>query len=143
MLSINQLHNEIRVREERKKNVYKKILKLCYQKIINTNNKSDQCFCFYNCPEFTYGIPSYNILNCNTFIMEDLIEKGFKVTYTHPNLLYINWSTSNQSNNTKSLEYNNDKNKLEYNNFRDIMDMSTNNNSLLYDNNINNNYTFY
>ena len=101
MLSINQLHNEIRVREERKRNVYKKILKLCYQKIINTNNKSDQCFCFYSCPEFTYGIPSYNILNCNSYIMEDLIEKGFKVTYTHPNLLYINWSTPSNNNQKK------------------------------------------
>ena len=91
MLSINQLHREIEDRMEKKKNVYSKILDKCYQRIIITNKKNNNCYCFFSCPTFIFGVPLYNITNCVIYIMEDLSSKGFQVQYTHPNLLYISW----------------------------------------------------
>ena len=99
MLSINQLHKEIEERMEKKKNVYQKILELCYQRINNTNKK--------------------NVTNCVIFIMEDLTQKGFQLQYTHPNLLYISWKV-----NTKDKSSNFNQKKIEYGQFRDIMDIN-------------------
>lgn len=119
MLSINQLHREIEDRMEKKKNVYSKILNLCYQRIENTNKKNSNCYCFFSCPTFMFGIPLYNITNCVIYIMEDLTEKGFQVQYTHPNLLYISWKVNTKDN---SSSFN--QKKIEYNQYRDIMDVS-------------------
>ncbi len=91
MLNINQLHKEIEIREKRKNKVYQNILEKVYYRIIQTNTKSNDCFCVYVVPTFCYGVPLYNITNCIIYIMEDLINKGFKVNYTHPNLLTISW----------------------------------------------------
>jgi hypothetical protein len=132
MLNINQLHREIEDRMEKKKNVYSKILELCYQRIVNTNKKNNNCYCFFSCPTFMFGVPLYNITNCIIYIMEDLTEKGFQVQYTHPNLLYISWKVNNKS---KSSSFN--QKKIEYNKYRDIMDV--NKESLVYHpNDINN-----
>lgn len=138
MLSINQLHKEINDRENKKRNVYEKILKLCYQKIINVNKKNNDCNCFFNCPEYIYGLPLYNLMKCTIYIMEDLIEKGFKVEYYHPNILYIDWKQKP----TQQIKYNTNtsNNKLEYTQYRDIMDIQHDNNNILIGNNINQNY---
>ena len=91
MLNIHNLHKEIEKREDRKNKTYQTILDKCHYRIILTNSKSNDCFCFFIVPTFVYGIPLYNMTKCIIFIMEDLIDKGFKVSYTHPNLLYISW----------------------------------------------------
>ena len=91
MLNINQLHKEIEIREKRKNKVYQNILEKVYYRIIQTNTKSTDCFCVFVVPSFSFGVPLYNITNCVIYIMEDLINKGFKVNYTHPNLLSISW----------------------------------------------------
>ena len=36
--------------------------------------------------------PKYNIYECTKFIMEKLDENGFKLKYTHPNMLWITWN---------------------------------------------------
>ena len=56
-----------------------------------TNQKSDDCYCFYAVPTFIFGVPLYDVTKCIIYIMEDLIDKGFYVKYTHPNLLFISW----------------------------------------------------
>ena len=40
-------------------------------------------------PIFIFGIPSYNKNECIQYIFKKLIQNGFKVLYTHPNLFYI------------------------------------------------------
>lgn len=91
MLNINQLHNEIEKREKRKNKVYQTILDKVNHRIVLTNQKCMDCFCLFIVPSFIFGVPLYNMTNCIIYIMEDLIEKGFKVKYTHPNLLFISW----------------------------------------------------
>ena len=91
MLSINNLHNEIEKRETRKNKTYQTILEKVQYRIITVNKKSSDCYCFYVVPTFIFGVPLYDVTKCIIFIMEDLIGRGFKVNYTHPNLLYISW----------------------------------------------------
>lgn len=91
MLSINNLHNEIEKRETRKNKTYQTILEKVQYRIITVNKKSNDCYCFYVVPTFIFGVPLYDVTKCIIFIMEDLIGRGFKVNYTHPNLLYISW----------------------------------------------------
>jgi len=91
MLNIHNLHNEIEKREHRKNKTYQTILEKVQYRIITTNKKSNDCYCFYSVPTFIFGVPLYDMTKCIIFIMEDLIERGFKVNYTHPNLLFISW----------------------------------------------------
>ena len=91
MLSVNQLHKEIEKRETKKSQTYQSVLEKCYERIKTVNSKSNDCYCLYICPTFIFGFPLYNITNCIIYIMNDLIKNGFKVIYTHPNLLYISW----------------------------------------------------
>ena len=91
MLNINNLHNEIEKRETRKNKTYQTILEKVQYRIITVNKKSNDCYCFYIVPTFIFGVPLYDMTKCIIFIMEDLIGQGFKVNYTHPNLLYISW----------------------------------------------------
>ena len=91
MLNINQLHKEIETRERRKNKVYQTILDKVNYRIILTNQKTNDCMCLFVVPAFIFGVPLYNMTNCIIYIMEDLIDKGFKVNYTDPNLLTISW----------------------------------------------------
>ena len=91
MLNINQLHKEIEKREKLKHKTYKTMLEKVQYRIITTNQKSDDCYCFYAVPTFIFGVPLYDVTKCIIYIMEDLIDKGFYVKYTHPNLLFISW----------------------------------------------------
>jgi len=91
MLNIHNLHNEIEKRETRKNKTYQTILEKVQYRIITVNKKSNDCYCFYIVPTFIFGVPLYDMTKCIIFIMEDLIGRGFKVNYTHPNLLYISW----------------------------------------------------
>jgi hypothetical protein len=91
MLNIQNLHNEIEKRNTRKNKTYQTILEKVQYRIITTNKKSCDCYCFYVVPTFIFGVPLYDMTKCIIFIMEDLIGCGFKVNYTHPNLLYISW----------------------------------------------------
>lgn len=92
LLDINKLHKEIEKREERKYRVYQKILNKVHIRIITVNKKSNDCYCFFVIPTVIFGVPIYNVENCVIYIMKDLTSRGFQVEYTHPNLLYINWS---------------------------------------------------
>ena len=66
-----------------------------------------------------YSFEHDDTANCVIFIMKDLINRGFKVNYTHPNLLLINWMEK-----PKTVEV------RQSNNFRLIND--TSDNSLIY-----------
>lgn len=54
-------------------------------------NEGNEQFCCCVLPEFVLGIPIYDIATCNSYIMQQLVNNGFQVKYTHPNLLWISW----------------------------------------------------
>ena len=40
---------------------------------------------------YIYGVPKFDITGCILYIVDSLVNNGFDVKYTHPNLLYISW----------------------------------------------------
>ena len=88
MININELH---KINEERQKfriSVYDKVLKKCHHRIKTFSSKGDS-FCFYIVPEYIYGIPKYDTLNCAGYIVNKLKKNGFHVSYTYPNLIFM------------------------------------------------------
>jgi hypothetical protein len=90
MLNIHSLNNVRDQKEINKQEIYKKVLQKCHHRIkICANKGSSECC--YIVPEYIYGIPKYDILNCALYIVNKLNLNGFTVKYTYPNLIYINW----------------------------------------------------
>lgn len=92
-LSLDELYDRRREVEQNRMNIYKKILQRVHTKIkITAKNKYNDQYLFYVVPEFVFGIPKYDVNTCISYIIEKLVENGFHVKYTHPNLLFISWT---------------------------------------------------
>ena len=57
-----------------------------------SRQKMDNHCCWFVVPEFILGTPRYDVRLCIAYIVRELQDNGFKVTYTHPNLLFITWA---------------------------------------------------
>ena len=91
-INLDDLYKQKQYSFEKKTKVYDKILKRVHKKIKTTaRNKNNICFCTYVIPEFILGLPRYDIQICTDYVMEKLIDNGFMVKYTHPNLIFISW----------------------------------------------------
>jgi len=71
---------------------YQQILDRAHKHIKTASRQkiNNEC-CWYVVPEFLLGIPRYDIKSCVAYIVHELQENGFKIKYTHPNLLFISW----------------------------------------------------
>ena len=45
----------------------------------------------FEVPEFIIGRPVYKLNDCIEFVQKQLVNKGFKVRYFFPRVLYISW----------------------------------------------------
>jgi len=115
MLSLNQLHRERQQREERKKVSYQQMLERCISRIKSVNEKAkttQECFCYYEIPPWTYGVPLYDVEGCIQYIIAELQKKGCKTQYVYPNNIYIDWceipgESNNSSNSSNSYSASN------------------------------------
>ncbi len=79
--------------EKHRTNIYNKILSRIHSKIKLTSRQYiKQQYIFYVVPEFIIGLPKYDITECISYIIHKLIDNGFYIKYTHPNLLFISWN---------------------------------------------------
>ena len=91
-IDIDELYQKKHEIEEHRRKIYNKILNRAHTKIKTTSRlKHQEQFCFYVVPEFMLGVPKYNLSECVEYIIDKLIENGFSVKYTEPNLLFISW----------------------------------------------------
>jgi hypothetical protein len=92
-INIEELFETEQKTEIQRKNIYLKILNRVHKKITTTSRtKNNSKYCFFIIPEIMLGIPSYDLEDCKQFIFSSLIDNGFQIKYTHPNLLFISWS---------------------------------------------------
>ena len=89
-ININDLYENQRTKQINRLRFFENILKKCYHRIKTVGDKGET-FCFYIVPEFSMGIPLYNVYQCSQFIIDHLIKKGFNILYIRPNLIYISW----------------------------------------------------
>ena len=91
-INMDELYDQRKKTEEVKIQVYNRILNRVHRKIKTTSrNRNSEKFCFFIIPEFVLGIPKYDVGICTSYIIDKLIDNGFMVKYTHPNLLFISW----------------------------------------------------
>ena len=91
-INMDDLFTQRKRTEEHKIKIYQKILARVHSKVKTTSRmRNNDKFCFFLIPEFVLGIPRYDMVNCTTYIIEKLIDNGFLIKYTHPNLLFISW----------------------------------------------------
>ena len=143
-LNINKLQSEVEEREQKKINTFEKVLDMCFKKILHSNQNYSDYYCLFTVPNFVFGLPLYNIVECCGFLIEKLISKGFEVYLAVPTTLHISWKPKdsiNKNNNNKlqlkyyNSEYKSNSNSLNNNSFNNY---SLNNNSLN-NNSLNNN----
>lgn len=91
-ISLDDLYDRKKEVEDNRIKVYQKILARIHTKIKYTaRQKHDEQYLFYVVPEFIFGIPTYNVGTCISYLVQKLEENGFITRYTHPNLLFISW----------------------------------------------------
>jgi hypothetical protein len=91
-LNLDELCKKQKITHEHKIKIYQRILARVHKKIKSVSRqRHNNKFCIYLLPEFVLGIPRYDMVNCTSFVIEKLMENGFQVKYTHPNLLFISW----------------------------------------------------
>jgi len=147
---INILINDQYKQQQKKLDVYNKILNKIYNKIkiVNKRKKMDL---IYEIPNYIFGFPLYDNRTCLVFIMSSMRKNGFVIKFNFPNILYISWKGLVQTNikkvtsdlmksNTNNINTNNTNkninthfNKLNKNLMNDLDDLINN------DDNINNN----
>lgn len=137
-ININKLRNDVELREQKKIKIFENILELCYQRILNSNQKSTECSCTYVVPNVVFGLPLYNVNDCVIFIINKLIEKKFDVVFAFPTTLYISWKPNNYENNNENNNINNnnknkslDYPKQYYNKQKNNLQMQSKQNSLI------------
>jgi hypothetical protein len=99
-MNINKLHKEVEERENRKYKIFDKVLDICYQKILNTNQTNNNYYCSFIVPNMVFGLPLYNVNECCSYIIDKIIEKGFDVYLAHPTTLHISWKPKTQNTTT-------------------------------------------
>lgn len=72
--------------------IYNRILSRIHNKIkiISRKHNNDQV-CWYIVPEMIIGINKYDNGECIAYLITKLKENGFRILYTHPNMLFISW----------------------------------------------------
>lgn len=91
-ISLDDLYNRKREVEDNRIKVYQRILTRLHNKIkMTARQKHEEQYLFYVVPEFIFGIPTYNVNTCISYLVQKLEENGFVTRYTHPNLLFISW----------------------------------------------------
>lgn len=91
-INLDDLYKQKQYTHENRTKVYDKILARVHKKIKTAaRNKNNICFCTYVVPEFILGLPRYDVEICTSYIIEKLIDNGFLIKYTHPNLIFISW----------------------------------------------------
>ena len=71
---------------------YKMVLSRIHTRIkVTSRQHNNDQFCWFAIPEVILGAPKYDAPSCIASVVEQLKGNGFRVKYTHPNLLFISW----------------------------------------------------
>ena len=128
LIDISELHKKTREQREKKIKIYEEVLKKCHHRILLVSKLTPMNqWCFYLIPKVLFGMPLYNLAECVEYLVKMLSDNGFKVAYTHPNLLLITWFEKdgggqypNLINMRQSITNNKNRNNTQNGNFRSI-----------------------
>lgn len=91
-INLDDLYEKKKTQDQSKLFTYNKILSRLHAKIkLTARQHVDQQFCWFVVPEIILGVAHYDHFGCVEYIIEQLQKNGFRIQYTHPNLLLISW----------------------------------------------------
>lgn len=94
MLSVKDIINNKKKRDERKSEVFQILLKECCNKI-RLGDELKNMYCIYEVPEFVIGQPLYNLNEAIGYIVNELSQRGFTVQYIFPKIIIVTWFNVN------------------------------------------------
>jgi len=89
-LNINDLHSVINDKQVKRLEKYDEVLQKCHRRI-KYNSTIDRTYCFFQIPEFIFGMPLYDVHELRTYTINSLTNNGFQILYIDPNWLFITW----------------------------------------------------
>jgi len=90
-INLDELYDKKKNKDLQTLNLFNKILNRIHVRIKLISKQSKEQCCWFILPETIIGVPKFDFNSCNSYVINQLIENGFNVTYTHPNLLLIAW----------------------------------------------------
>lgn len=91
MSNIYDLKQEILERKHKRHKTYETIYEKITGKIKFTNSNTQNCYCIYQFNQLEYGIPSYDINECMSYVSEKLRKNHFKVGVIGQNRIMVSW----------------------------------------------------
>jgi hypothetical protein len=99
----SSLYSEEAKRDATRIRIYNNVLSQIYTKIkAIARIPGNQKFLWYIVPEFIPGTPRFDIGDAILYIVWNLRNVGYAVTYTHPNLLGISWQAHDEQYRTRT-----------------------------------------
>lgn len=89
-LTVYDLYNQLDRKKVSRSKSFEKVRDICFNKIRVATEKENLRLVF-DVPEYVFGLPVYNLMDCTKFIMNNLSKNGFLVKYFFPKTLYISW----------------------------------------------------
>ena len=91
-INLDDLYEKKKAHDQSKLFTFNKILNRIHAKIkLTARQHVNQQFCWFVVPEIILGVAHYDHMGCVEYVVENLVNNGFRVQYTHPNLLLISW----------------------------------------------------
>ena len=93
-INLDDLYEKKKAHDQSKLFTFNKILNRIHAKIkLTARQQLNQQFCWFVVPEIILGVAHYDQMGCVEYVVEHLVKNGFRVQYTHPNLLLISWKS--------------------------------------------------
>jgi hypothetical protein len=89
-LDMKELYSTVNEKTLKRMETYDNILQKCHKRI-KYNATLQRPYCFFQIPEFIFGVPLFDANELKTYIMNSLTKNGFKLLYIDPNWLFIHW----------------------------------------------------
>ena len=103
MINIYKLKEKKQNKELDKIVIYEKILSQCHKRI-QVASDNMEVYTIYIVPEYTFGLPKYDVLACSDYIVNQLKLNGFNVMFQYPNFVFISWKHIENSK-EKSIQF--------------------------------------
>ena len=91
-INLDELYEKKKIHDLSTTKNYNTILNRVHNRIKTTSRQQiSEQHCWFIIPEMMIGVPKFDQSICISYIINKLETNGFRVRYTHPNLLFISW----------------------------------------------------
>jgi hypothetical protein len=91
-INLDELYEKKKIHDLSTTKNYNTILNRVHNRIKTTSRQQiSEQHCWFIIPEMMIGVPKFDQSICIAYIIDKLETNGFRVRYTHPNLLFISW----------------------------------------------------